>query len=186
MNRKLILYCFCFLKAVILVKSAEGSYFMERNQSRIQYVTLLAIMILAILPATWSQSARSVINSNRHGVAIEGYDAVAYHLLGQAVKGEPTISFQWMEATWHFASSSHRDLFVQDPNRYAPRFGGYCSWAVSRGTTASIDPEAWHIEDGALYLNLNPRIHRNFLADLQENIRKAEANWPAIRERLAK
>lgn len=148
-------------------------------------VVAVVVMVAVVVPVVRAQASRSEVNVTRDGVAIEGYDAVAYHLLGRPTAGDPAITHRWMGATWHFANTEHRDLFAADPDRYAPQFGGYCSWAVSRGTTASIDPNAWHIEDGRLFLNLNPRINRRFVADLHDNIRRAEANWPGIRERLS-
>ncbi len=154
-------------------------------RSKLGFIALFAILLSVAVPAARAQAARSVINVNRNGVAIEGYDPVAYHTLSRPVQGDPAISFRWMDATWLFATASHRELFAQDPERYAPRFGGYCSWAVSRGSTASIDPNAWHVENGFLYLNLNPRLNRDFIANIAENIRRAEANWPGIRDRLS-
>lgn len=158
---------------------------MNRFPLRLLFVTSFWAIISIFAPAVLAQTTRSVINVNAQGVAIEGYDPVAYHMLGRAVQGNPAISYRWMEATWQFANTDHRDRFVADPGRYAPEFGGYCSWAVSRGTIASIDPNAWHIENGQLYLNLNPRIHRKFMSNLADTILRAEANWPGIRERLS-
>jgi hypothetical protein len=157
---------------------------MIRAPSFVPFIASLLVITLAMITVAGAQTNLTAINVDRYGIAIKGYDPVAYHLLGRPVEGDPAISYRWMEATWHFADAGNRDRFAQDPDRYAPQFGGYCSWAVSRGTTASIDPDAWHIENGLLYLNLNPRIHRNFISNVAENIRRAEANWPGIRERL--
>ncbi|TVQ97558.1 MAG: hypothetical protein EA403_14895 [Spirochaetaceae bacterium] len=148
-------------------------------------VAMVVVMAAVVVPVVRAQAGRSAVNVTRDGVAIEGYDPVAYHLLGRPTIGDPAITHRWMGAIWRFANAEHRDRFAADPDRYAPQYGGYCSWAVSRGTTASIDPNAWHIEDGRLYLNLNPRINRRFVADVHENIGRAEANWPRIRERLS-
>jgi hypothetical protein len=173
------LFCSIFFEAEI--KECR----MRKIRTGILFVAVFLTMISAVVPVAQAQAARSVININRSGVAIEGYDPVAYHLLQRPVQGDPAFSFRWMEATWLFANADHRDRFAQDPERYAPRFGGYCSWAVSRGTTAAIDPNAWHIENGLLYLNLNPRLNRDFIANIADNIRRAEANWPGIRDRLS-
>jgi len=152
-------------------------------QDRLRVVPVI-VMILIVITGIYSQTNRTEINVNRNGVAIEGYDPVAYHLLGRPTPGLSTISYQWMGATWLFANTSHRDRFAENPDLYAPQFGGYCSWAVSRGSTAAIDPQAWLIENSRLYLNLNPRINRRFLSNLDENILRAETNWPSIRNRL--
>ena len=114
------------------------------------------------------------------GVAIKGTDAVAYFTKGRAVEGTATHQFKWKGATWRFASAGNRDLFAGDPQRYAPQFGGYCAWAVSRGYTADIDPEAWKIVDGKLYLNYSKSVQAQWLEDMAGNIRKARENWPRL------
>ena len=65
------------------------------------------------------------VNKTFFGVAIKGYDSVAYHTEGRAVKGSSKFSYNWNDAKWHFANASNRDLFAADPDRYAPQFGGY-------------------------------------------------------------
>ena len=87
---------------------------------------------------------------------------------------------EWHGATWRFASAAHRDQFVADPEKFAPQFGGYCAWAVSQNKTAGIDPEAWKIVDGKLYLNYSKDIQAKWEQDVPGNIGKAEANWPKL------
>ena len=94
----------------------------------------------------------SEIYKNWRGIAIKGYDPVAYHQDGKPVKGSDEYEYTWKGAKWRFASAEHRDLFEADPDRYAPRYGGYCAWAVSQGYTASVNPQnAWSIVEGKLY-----------------------------------
>lgn len=59
------------------------------------------------------------------GIAIHGYDTVAYHTENRAVKGKKEFSYEWNDAEWHFASAENRDLFAADPDRYAPQYGGF-------------------------------------------------------------
>ncbi len=106
----------------------------------------------------FGRSAVDAVNKDGKSVAIKGYDAVAYFRQGAPVKGSPAFKQQWMGATWLFSSAEIRDLFAADPDKYAPRYGGYCAYAVSEGHTASIDPEAWKIVDGKLYLNYSKGI----------------------------
>lgn len=120
------------------------------------------------------------VNKNRSGVALKGYDAVAYFEAGRAVKGQANFSHSWMNAQWHFASPENRDKFAANPGKYAPQFGGYCSWAVSQGYTAPIDPEAWKIVDGKLYLNYDKDVQRKWERDLRKLIGEAERNWPRL------
>ena len=99
---------------------------------------------------------------------------------GAPVAGDPGITLDWQGATWRFASPESRALFEADPDRYAPRYGGYCAWAVAEGYTAPTMPEAWKIVDDRLYLNFSRRIQRRWEQDIPGNIARAEANWPGV------
>ena len=125
--------------------------------------------------------AKSEIYKNWRGLAIKGYDPVAYHEKNEPLKGSNEYEFEWKGAKWRFASAAHRDLFASDPEKYAPRYGGYCAWAVSQGYTASVDPEkAWNIVDGKLYLNYNVEIKEKWEMDIPGHIQQADANWPGV------
>ncbi len=119
---------------------------------------------------------------SRWGKAIRGYDPVAYFTEGRPVEGSAKFTAEWMGATWRFASAANRDSFVAAPERYAPQYGGYCAWAVSQGDTASIDPEAWRIVDGRLYLNYSKSVQGRWEKDIPGNIAKADGNWPRLRD----
>jgi YHS domain-containing protein len=117
------------------------------------------------------------------GIAIRGADPVACFELPEdvdAVIGDPAHAFDWMGATWHFASAANRDTFAADPAAYAPAFGGYCAFAAARGYVAPTVPEAWSVIDGRLFLNFSLRIRRRWLGDLPQAIARGDANWPAI------
>ena len=125
--------------------------------------------------------AKSEIYKNWRGLAIKGYDPVAYHTDGKPAVGSDKYELEWKDAKWRFASAAHRDLFKADPDKYAPRYGGYCAWAVSQGYTASVDPQnAWKIVDGRLYLNYNVDVKKTWEQDIPGNIKKADANWPGV------
>ena len=121
-----------------------------------------------------------------NGVAIRGADPVAYFQEGKSVKGNSQLAYQWMNATWYFSSAQNRDLFVKNPQKYAPQYGGFCAWAVSRGYTASIDPDAWKIVDGKLYLNYNRGVQRSWERDIPGNISRGDRNWPSLNDSLKK
>jgi len=114
------------------------------------------------------------------GVAIDGWDPVAYFTDGKPVEGSKAFVHEWGGATWRFASAAHRDLFAQAPEKYAPQYGGYCAWAVSQGYTADIDPAAWRIEDGRLFLNYSFDVQKKWATDIPGNIAKGDANWPKL------
>jgi len=135
---------------------------------------------LFLMSSAPGRSLVDPVNRNGQGVALKGYDPVAYFEQGRPVQGSPQFSHRWMEATWWFATAEHRDLFTKDPQKYAPQFGGYCAYALSEGYTANIDPEAWKIVDGKLYLNYSRGVQKKWEEDLQRRIQAAEKNWPAL------
>ncbi len=145
----------------------------------IPLVVATAIFFSMAVPSL--AEAKSEIYKNWRGIAIKGYDPVAYHEDGKPVKGSSKYEFEWKDAKWRFASAEHRDLFKANPENYAPRYGGYCAWAVSQGYTASVDPEnAWTIFGGKLYLNYNVEVKKTWQMDIPGNIKKADANWPGV------
>ena len=150
------------------------------------FMPALLVFGFGLFGGSGSVHAGGLINTGYFGgIAIKGYDPVAYFTMGRAMKGSEAFAHEWLGETWHFANAKHRDLFVADPVKYAPQFGGYCSLGVAYGqNTANIDPEAWRIIDGKLYLNYD----KGSAAELEEipgQISKAEANWPKINVKLA-
>lgn len=142
---------------------------------------ILPALLFAALAATSLTAAP--VNTNWRGLAIKGYDPVAYFTESKPVEGDSDFTFDWKDAKWRFASAEHKDTFAKDPEKYAPQFGGYCAWAVSQGYTADIDPEAWKIVDGRLYLNYSRKVQKTWEEDVPGNITKAEANWPKLRDK---
>lgn len=114
------------------------------------------------------------------GVAVGGYDPVAYFTDGKPLKGRADLTLEHQGATWRFASEANRDAFRADPARYAPQYGGYCAWAVAEGYTAKGDPTAWRIVDGKLYLNYDASVQRTWEKNIPGNITRANANWPKL------
>ena len=112
--------------------------------------------------------------------AVGGYDPVAYFSKGGPVAGSAEHSYQWMGATWRFASAENKALFADDPERYAPQYGGYCAYAVSNSATAPGDPEVWKIVDGKLYLNVSQSIQVEWEKDVPGYIRRADENWRGL------
>lgn len=127
--------------------------------------------------------AKDEIYTNWRGLAIKGYDPVAFFKDGMPIEGSKEFELTWKEAKWRFASAENRNLFEADPEQYAPQYGGYCAWAVAQGSTASVDPKnAWEIVEGKLFLNFNKEIQEKWAKDIPGNIAKADANWPGVLE----
>ncbi len=116
------------------------------------------------------------------GLAIRGFDPVAYFEEGRPVAGDPRFTAEWNGATWRFASAARRDAFLAEPERWAPQYGGWCAWAVAQGDLAPTDPDAWKIVDGKLYLNYSARIQRKWERDIPGNVERADARWPQLRD----
>ena len=114
------------------------------------------------------------------GVAINGFDPVAYFTQSKPVKGSSDFTTDYDGATWQLASAANRDAFAADPKGFAPQYGGYCAYAVSRGSTAKTSPNAWTIHEGKLYLNLNRAVRAIWSRDVPGNIAKGDANWPSV------
>jgi YHS domain-containing protein len=91
-----------------------------------QLYIITAIFFLAASLATMRPAhAADLQLADVYGVAIKGYDPVAYFTVGKAVKGKPAHAIEWNEATWHFSSEKHRDMFAANPQKYAPNHGGF-------------------------------------------------------------
>jgi len=122
----------------------------------------------------------AVFTDKPKGVAVGGYDTIAYFTEQKPVKGNPAIATEHAGVTWWFASEANKALFVANPARYAPQYGGYCAWAVASGYTASGDPEAWSVTNDKLYLNYNKAVRFAWARDIPGNVKKGDANWPAV------
>ncbi len=114
------------------------------------------------------------------GVAINGYDPVAYFTQSEPVKGDAAFTSEWNGASWQFSSAETKAMFDADPEKYAPHYGGYCAYAVSKGYTATTDPDAWSIVDDKLYLNYSKTVRALWRRNEAANIAKADANWPSV------
>jgi YHS domain-containing protein len=140
-------------------------------------VLVIATLFLFVRSAA---AAVDPVNKNLFGTALKGYDPVAYFKEGRPVKGKDEFRHDWMGAKWYFASAVNRDEFAKNPEKYAPQFGGYCAWAVGHGYTAGIDPKAWKIVDGKLYLNYSKDVQKMWEQDVPGWIKKGDENWPKL------
>jgi len=147
----------------------------EARFSRIKpSATLLGLLFATVLVPT--------ARSEEPKLSISGYDPVAYFTEGKPVPGKTDFEYSWHKLRWRFANSEHRDLFTRDPERYAPQYDGYCAmgvaWADPHKDT--VDPEAWAIVDGKLYLTHTPRSLDAWRDNAVELIKTANANWSAV------
>jgi YHS domain-containing protein len=143
----------------------------------------LVCAVLLFTPASIAiSSAADRINTDESGIAIKGYDTVAYFVDGKPLRGSAEFWHKWQGAKWLFVSEKHRDLFAREPNRYAPRYGGYCAGAMALGRIGTVDPEAWAIVEGRLYLNFLISGRDEFVKAPKPIIQRANANWDRLRK----
>lgn len=114
--------------------------------------------------------------------AVGGYDTVSYFSESGPVKGKKAFRTQYKGAEWRFANQENLDAFKENPEKYAPAYGGYCAYAVSFGDTVKGDPRQWTIHDDKLYLNYNAEINDQWRADKENFIELADEKWPAVIE----
>jgi len=118
------------------------------------------------------------------GLAVHGFDVVAFHTAGKPVQGNAKYAVVHQEATYRFASDANLKTFKANPAKYEPAFGGYCAYGVAVGAKFDGDPRFWKIVDGRLYLNLSGDIQQAWNKDIAGNIKKAKANWPELAGKL--
>ncbi len=143
------------------------------------FVVIVAIggfsVVKKVSPISWGWWGD--INTS-DGLALAGYDPVAYFVEGERTIGDSQFSYKWSDVVWRFANARNRERFVQDPESYAPQFGGFCSFAVSKGVTATISPDAWHIEDGKLYVFADKDVRAEWVKNIAEGSMEASVeNW---------
>ncbi|MEM9971116.1 MAG: YHS domain-containing (seleno)protein, partial [Pseudomonadota bacterium] len=144
-------------------------------------VASAATLPAAMLAPTVANAAEPPVYST-NGIAINGYDPVAYFTEGKPVEGSAEFTSEWDGATLQFASGENKALFDGDPAKYAPAYGGYCAYAVSKGYTASTDPGAWSIYEDRLYLNYSKSVRALWSLKKSGHVESANANWPKVLE----
>jgi YHS domain-containing protein len=125
------------------------------------YIFIAGVSALGLILAfcgNLSAGGVEKVNKTSDGLALRGFDTVAYFAAEKAVEGNPKYEFVWNSAKWLFSSVENLEKFKTNPEQYAPQFGGFCSYAVSHNYTANGDPQAWKVVDGKLYLNYSPEV----------------------------
>jgi YHS domain-containing protein len=143
-------------------------------------ITTLAGIVLLLLPL-YTFAQKSEVFSTGSG-AIKGYDPVAFFTESKAVKGTKEFMHEWNGATWHFASKKNKDLFVANPEKYAPQYGGYCAYGTADGHKAPTETDTWTIVDSKLYFNYNQKVKTLWNKDQTNLIKKADEQWPKIKK----
>lgn len=140
----------------------------------LRLLALLGTLLLAI-------PARAGDTHLTDGIALKGHDPVAYFTSGQPTRGMDKVRLAHAGAIYLFANSANRDAFAASPGYYLPQYGGYCAFGVSRGYKADIDPAAFSVVDGKLYLNYNREVQKQWQQEQARLIRQADERWDAVR-----
>ncbi|MBL8296826.1 MAG: YHS domain-containing protein [Rhodanobacteraceae bacterium] len=153
---------------------------------KLSAVLALALAGAAAVPTSvfaYDAESTSAINTEAGAVILHGYDPVAYFAAGKPTKGDAKFSASHGGATYHFASEANRKTFQSNPEHYVPQFGGFCAMGAALGKKLDVDPMAFKVVDGKLYLNVNADVFKKWSENIPANIAKAEANWPLIKDK---
>lgn len=155
---------------------------LTRRQALAHTVLLLALSSVA--PRGLAQApAKTLLNLDAKGLALQGYDPVAFHTVKAPVKGKPEFFTLRQGARYLFHSAKNKALFDAHPERYEPAFGGYCAYGVSRGRLVEIDVEAFQVVGDRLLLQYSKGVRDDFNRDTSGNLSKADQQWPVLVEK---
>lgn len=151
------------------------------NLRRVLTPNILALSLMLFGSVAY---AKSTINTDWGGLAIGGYDPVAYYTMDRAVEGSEEFTYEYLGSEWRFANAEHRDMFKEDPLRYIPQYGGYCASAVPQGGgNAMINPRVWRMVDGKLYLFYSETERIGWSSD-DPAVAEADAAWDRVKAGL--
>jgi len=144
------------------------------------------LLLLGFMSTAWAAEPINTLEKSGlfgykpNGIAIRGFDTVAYFTLGKATEGSEKFATQWNGAAWHFASQEHLDLFKAEPEKYAPQYGGYCAYGVAVDNLVKIEGDLWDIVDGKLYLNFNKSLQEKWREDIAGYVKSADEKFDGL------
>jgi YHS domain-containing protein len=141
---------------------------------------LLCLLAFAAVSPLRAAADKILVNVDKHGLALQGYDPVAFFIQHKPVKGSAQFQGTYCTATYYFASAEDQAAFAKDPAKYAPQFGGFCAYGVAHGKTVPIEVDAFQIVDGRLLMQYDQDIRDTFNEDTQGNFLTAEKKWPTL------
>lgn len=144
------------------------------------FKSLLSGVALSVALATSAMAAGVELNASSTGLAMQGYDPVAYFTDGAPAKGSYKITTVFNDATYRFASEEHKAQFEANPEAYLPAYGGYCAFGTAMGFKFDGDPEYWKIVDNTLYLNLSKDIQTRWEGNIPGFVQDANGHWENI------
>ena len=146
----------------------------------------LMLATILLMEVSAMAGTKTLVNVDKNGVGLQGYDPVAYFTENRPVKGDPQFVSTYNRVRYQFASAADKSAFDANPSKYEPQFGGFCAYAASEGHTAKIEPDAFQVLNGRLLLQYDKDVREMFNKDPQGRLNKADANWPGIVEKNGK
>lgn len=153
------------------------------NDYRLRFMRLkfLPSVLLSIFLSLMSMVVVAADEINiKDNQALHGYDPVTY-FSDKPMKGDQAILSLYKQVEYHFTSLQNKTIFERSPERYLPMYGGYCAYGVRMGKKLDIDPFAYEIRDGRLYVLLNRATHKMWQQDMEKNIQVSDQTWPEIK-----
>jgi YHS domain-containing protein len=126
---------------------------------------------------------KPVVCVDSSGLALRGFDTVAYFEQHSPCRGRREFSVEWRGAIWRFATEEHKEMFIAAPNRFAPQYGGFCAYTMADGVFVDGNPLYWQIVNGRLFVNCGAGVHRAWQSQKLERIRAADKAWQEIMQR---
>jgi hypothetical protein len=142
------------------------------------------IALMMTTPVVSAQADMAPDMTGKQRLAIGGYDTVAYFTVGKAVPGTLEYQTVWHDARWQFANKEDLDLFIANPEKYAAQYDGHCAMGVAYedGHKDTVDPEAFTIVSGKLYVNHTKYWTTEWRKNESENISRADKNWTRVKD----
>ena len=164
---------------------------LDSQPSRRRALSLFAAAVIAAVALpdaarAYDETSTSAVNVDAKGVALKGFDPVSYFKAGGPKQGTAKLTAAFEGATYRFANADNQKLFVADPAKYAPSYGGFCAMGVALGKKLDVDPMAWRVVDGKLYLNVSKDVQKRWLDDVPGNLTQADKTWVQLKDRAPK
>lgn len=143
-------------------------------------IVCVSLILIFSLTAAFAQKSEIF---EKDGMAIRGYDVVAFHTDARATKGSEKFIYHWKDTNWLFANQENLDMFKKEPEKYAPQYGGYCAYGTADGHKAPTETDTWTVKDNKLYFNYNKKVQQIWNKDQVGYIEKADKNWVEIKDK---
>jgi hypothetical protein len=143
-------------------------------------VSIIVIFFAGLLSTA---SAQKLAIYAPDGVALKGYDVVAFFTQGKPVMGATDYSFQWNGVKWLFYNNADLETFKASPEKYAPQYGGYCAYGTAQGHKAPTQADTWTIVDHKLYFNYNTQVKEMWSKNRSAFIETANKNWVSLKDK---